>query len=68
MYCSATLRFTALSPPGAVDRLGHLADRLRVRLGDREDRRGLALRLVDLRLLLAFGLGDRRLARARARC
>ena len=47
-----------------LDRLRDLADRLGVGLGDREDGGGLALRVVDLGLLLALGLGDRRLARA----
>ena len=37
-----------------LDRLCDLADRFRVRLGDREDRRRMALRLVDLGLLLAL--------------
>src|SRR5689334_14719 len=49
---------------GLGDRLGDLPDRLRVRLGDREDRRRLSLRGVDLRLLRAFRLRDRRLASA----
>ena len=64
MYCSATFRLTACMPPGASIASAICADRLGIGLGVREDRLRLALRVVDLRLLLAFGLGDRRLARA----
>src|SRR6476659_2407274 len=46
-----------------ADRLRDLADRLCRRFRLHEGRRGLALSGVDLRLLLAFRLGDRRLAR-----
>src|SRR6185312_14819368 len=47
-----------------ADRIGDLTDRLRVRIRDREDRRGLSLRRVDFRLLRAFRLRDRRFAGA----
>ena len=64
MYCSATLRFTAPIPPGSS--IASATWRIAFALASAidEDRAGLPLRLVDLRLLLAFGLGDRRLARA----
>ena len=52
-----------LQPAGRLDRVGDLPDRLRRGFRAGEDRRGLALRVVDLGLLLAFGLRDRRLAR-----
>ena len=58
------LEVDRLDPPGDFDRLGDLADRPGVGLGEREDRRGVALRLVDLGLLFALGLGDRRRAGA----
>ena len=41
--------------PGWRTASPHLLDRLGGRLGNSQHRRGLALGLVDLRLLLAFG-------------
>src|SRR6185503_9524801 len=49
---------------GRDDRLRDLANRLGVRFGDRQDRRRLTLRGVDLGLLDAFRLRDRGGARA----
>ena len=47
-----------------ADRRGDLADRLGGGFGHRDDRRGLALRVVDLGLLLALGARDGGLALA----
>ena len=64
MYCSATLRLTAPMPPGLAIASATWRIALALASAMDEDRGGLALRIVDLRLLLAFRLGDRRLARA----
>ena len=63
-YCSATLRFTAPNPPGLAIASATCRIAFAFASAIDEDRRGLALRLVDLGLLLAFGAGDRRLALA----
>ena len=58
MYCSATRSCTASSAAGRLNRLGDAADAFGGGGGHGEDRRRLALGLVDLLLLAGLGRLD----------